>query len=277
MTPEHLLDLSIDLIDVPRDRARDFDADNAQALAAVIAAQGLFHPIRVRAIGERYVLIAGLHRLRAFGINGQATIPAIVSAADSDDAARLEEVMENLGRGELIALDRCHHLFELKQVWERMYPQAAHGKASPKGQTLPLSEDAPEIFGFARATAEKIGLSSRSIKLAVKIWSDLSAASRGRLIGTGLARKQTELKALSELKPAKQEKVLDMILDPETDVGNVAGALQAMEEGIVMTSVERQFSMVSKGLKAMPDDVFARLMIEHEARVIAALKRAGRL
>jgi len=38
----------------------------------------------------------------------QETIAARVSDAETDDQARLQEVMENLGRNELIALDRCH-------------------------------------------------------------------------------------------------------------------------------------------------------------------------
>jgi len=86
-------------IDVPDDRARGFDPAWAAALAAMIAAQGLLQPILVRLLpGGRYALVAGLHRLRAFGLLGRASIPVHISAAGSDDAARLDEVRENLGR-----------------------------------------------------------------------------------------------------------------------------------------------------------------------------------
>lgn len=122
-----ILEIPLASIEVGTDRARDLDPFWAEGLAAIIAAQGLTNPITVRQTETGYRLVTGLHRKAAFHILGRDMIPAHLSAASSDDEARLEEVMENLGRAELIALDRCHHLFDLKQVWERMHPQARHG------------------------------------------------------------------------------------------------------------------------------------------------------
>ncbi|ARE40876.1 ParB-like nuclease domain protein [Rhodovulum sp. P5] len=266
----------VDRIDVPGNRARAYSAETAQALAGVIEAQGLLHPITIRRDGPRFRLVAGLHRLRAFEILGRETIPARLSTAETEEAERLEELMENLGRGELIALDRCQHLFELKVVWERMHPETAHGKASPKTQSLRLSDEAPEVFGFAPSVAETVGLSKRSIQLAVKIWAGLSVASRKRLIGTDLAKKQTELKALSELKPAQQAKVLDLILG-ELPPANVAQALEYLETGCAPDVVEKRFHAVSRSIAALDDDVFDRVIAAHEDRVIASLRRQGGL
>jgi len=42
---------------------------------------------------------------------------------------------------------------------------------------------ANEMFSFAADTAEKVGLSRRSIEIAVKIWKDLSVVSRQRCVG----------------------------------------------------------------------------------------------
>ncbi|MRN44426.1 ParB N-terminal domain-containing protein, partial [Brucella sp. 09RB8913] len=103
-------------IDIPEDRARELDMDWAQALASMIAAQGLINPITVRMVDGRPRLVTGLHRYTGVGLLEWETIPARISNAAADDEARLEEVMENLGRNELKVLDRCHHLFELKQV-----------------------------------------------------------------------------------------------------------------------------------------------------------------
>ncbi|MDN5785716.1 ParB N-terminal domain-containing protein [Pseudorhodobacter sp.] len=257
-------------------RARSFDPAWAEALAGIISQQGLLNPITVRIVGETYRLVAGLHRLEAMRLMGADSIPAMISAATSDDAARLEEVMENLGRNELIALDRCQHLYELKQVWERMYPQTAHGKASPKGQTLPLSSDAPQIFGFSKATAEKTGLSTRSIKLAVMIWKGLSPASRRRLPGTPLAAKQTELKALAALKIPQQERVLDLIFGPERP-DNVAEALDYLKIGHVPDMWEREFHVAVTVAKKWSDLLLDAVLADQEARVIASLKRRGRI
>jgi len=274
-----MTDIALDLIDVPGARARAFDPVWAEALAAIIGSQGLLNPVTLRADGARFRLVAGLHRLEAVRALGWDAIPARLSQATTDDAARLEEVMENLGRFDLIALDRCQHLWELKQVWERMYPQAKHGGARAgagrppangeiKRQTLPLSTDGPEIFGFSKATAEKIGLSERAIRMSVTIWTRLYPPLRRRLQGTALAGKQTELKALSELKVNAQVRVVDLILGAEhPGIGNVAQALEFLEGGIVPTEAERRFLTASRTLGKLDDVTFAHVIVAHRGRV----------
>ena len=273
-----ILELPLASIEVGSDRARDLDPAWAEGLAGSIDTQGLMQPIVVRPLDGRYGLVAGLHRLEAFRLLGRETIPAVLHALFTADEAKLAEVMENLARNELIALDRCHHLFELKQVWERLYPQTAHGKASPKTQSLRLSSDAEEIFGFARANAEHIGLSKRSIEQAVKNWTTLVPTVRKRLRGTDLARKQTELKALSELSATKQVKVLDAILNDELEhVGNVAQALAHLEGSIACDPLERRFAQVSRSIADLDDETFDHVIAAHEDRVITSLKRRGRI
>lgn len=276
-----LHDLPLASIIVPETRARDLDPAWVEALSRLIEAQGLFHPIMVRPTeGEfrKYHLVSGLHRLRAFEALGRPSIPAFLSAAASDDEARLDEVMENLGRQELIALDRCHHLYELKQVWQAMHPAATRGgdRKSIKVQTLHFDPSEPEIFGFAESVAERIGLSRRTIFAAVKIWTGLTAASRRRLVGTDLAHKQTELKALSEESPARQAKILDLILgEDHPDIGNVAAAIVFLSDGVTPTAVERRFQAVSRSFGALDDLTFDNVVAAHEERVIASLKRRG--
>ncbi|MGH1355342.1 MAG: ParB/RepB/Spo0J family partition protein [Thalassovita sp.] len=282
MTADMTLTLPMTLIDVPKGRARSLDAAWVESLAVLIGSQGLMHPIRVRAVGERFELVSGLRRYCAAELLGWVSIPYTLSTAETADDARLEEVMENLGREALIALDRCHSLYELKQVWERKYPETAQGgdrksKATKiKMQTLHFDQEQQEIFGFAQSNAERIGLSKRSIFLAVAIWEKLSPASRDRLVGTALAYKQTELKALSELSHKLQGQVLDLVLGDD-DVTNVSGALQALEGGVVPDPIEKQLTALRKTVSKLPEPVFDRLILENEERVIAALKRQGRI
>ena len=280
MTNLQTLDLAIKDIDVPADRARNFSEEGAQALASIIAAQGLQHPISVRATGDRYQLVSGLHRLRAFEINGEITIPARLSYVKTDDQARLEEVMENLGRNELIALDRCHHLYELKGVWERTHPNFANGGGNQRqksgGKTIP-TEMASEVFGFAAATAEKIGLSKRAINIAVKIWIGLTPATRSRLTGLDIARKQTELKLLSEQKPRVQEQVLDLIADADSGVASVGEALAYLEHGRVAEKAGITFEAADRTFGRLADDVLDLVVAKNSQRLIDALKRVGAL
>ncbi len=162
MTLPDLHEIPLALIEVGADRARDLDPAWAEALSALIAAQGLMQPIRVRPIEgafRKYRLVAGLHRLEGMRLQGAETIPAYLSSAATDEDARLEEVMENLGRYDLIALDRCHHLYDLRQIWLRKHPTFANGGGKQGGgHTLPTAPDAPEVFGFAADVAERIGL-----------------------------------------------------------------------------------------------------------------------
>lgn len=269
-------------ISIPDVRARSYDSLKAQALAGSIVEQGLFHPIMVRPIEDGgYELVSGLHRYRAVEMAGETQIAARVSSLN-DDAARLAEVMENLVRAELIALDRCQHLYELKQAYERIYPDTKHGgdrgnqHTGGKTKTFRLAKTG-EVFSFSEHVAEQIGLSQRAIQIAVKIWKGLSKDTRARLYGTDLAKKQTELKALSDLSPVRQAKVLDLIFDEESDVTNVAGALEALEGGIKPSATERRVEQLRSGLKSVSDETFDQLIDEQAERVIASLKRMGRL
>lgn len=279
MTTEVFTDIALDAIRVPEDRARSFDVDGAAALAGLIEAQGLMHPITVRqhyaSTEERpwYVLIAGLHRLRAFELLGRATIPARVLSERSSDEARMDEVLENLGRNELTALDRAQHLYELKVVYERMHPETKAGVAGGKAR----QGTATEIFSFAESTAEKIGLSQRAIRIAVKIWTGLTPDSRRRLVGTKTASNQSEIKALSEQSPARQERIMDMLLSDPPVATSVADALVLIEAGSRPSDVEKRYQAAHRVIEALDDHTLDRVVLAHEERVIASLRRQGKI
>lgn len=59
---------------VPAKRRRDLDAARVAALAEDILENGQTTPIRVRADGERLVLVEGLHRLEACRSLGESNI-----------------------------------------------------------------------------------------------------------------------------------------------------------------------------------------------------------
>jgi sulfiredoxin len=61
-------------IHVPVKRAKTLDAGRVEALAASILEEGQTVPIQVRADGERFVLVEGLHRLEALKALGETTV-----------------------------------------------------------------------------------------------------------------------------------------------------------------------------------------------------------
>jgi ParB-like chromosome segregation protein Spo0J len=64
----------IDRIRVPVKRATTLDRAKATALAESILEVGQLTPIRIRADGEDFVLIEGLHRLEALRALGEETV-----------------------------------------------------------------------------------------------------------------------------------------------------------------------------------------------------------
>jgi len=89
-------------------RAR-FDDDALEGLAASIREVGVLQPVVVRS-GDRdgsYLLIAGERRLRAAGMAGLATIPAVIRSAESDERYLTEALIENVQRKDLSPLEEA--------------------------------------------------------------------------------------------------------------------------------------------------------------------------
>lgn len=73
--------IRIDDIYVPTARRNTLDSARVQDLAEDILEKGLQFPIQVRRDKDRYVLVAGLHRLEAMRALGSDSIEAIVVQA----------------------------------------------------------------------------------------------------------------------------------------------------------------------------------------------------
>ena len=61
-------------IHVPVKRAKTLDKDKVGQIAESILEEGQTAPIQVRADGDRFVLVEGLHRLEAMKALGESTI-----------------------------------------------------------------------------------------------------------------------------------------------------------------------------------------------------------
>ena len=73
--------VKLDEIYVPAKFRATLDPAKVEAIAESVISEGLKTPIQVRRDKERYVLIAGLHRLEAVRTLGEATIQAFIVAA----------------------------------------------------------------------------------------------------------------------------------------------------------------------------------------------------
>jgi hypothetical protein len=104
-------------------RHRPVDQRQVTELARSIEAQGLFHPIGVKAVdgAERYLLIYGAHRLAAYEMLGMESIPATILPAEwSDDECLLAELQENSARNDLTGAQRKAYAAEIGRLFSQL-------------------------------------------------------------------------------------------------------------------------------------------------------------
>lgn len=201
-------------------RLRAVDDGYAAALAENIQQVGrLRQPIEVRKDKKGYRLIAGGHRLAAVIKLEWAEVEAFVYDA-TEDEARLAEIDENLVRHELNPLDRATFLAERQAIYERLHPETRRGVAGAEAK----HGRANEVVSFASETAERIGITKRTIQMAVSIATKLAPDVKAALVGTPLAMVQKELLALAKLPPAEQRAVLPLLLGDEPKAKTVQQA-----------------------------------------------------
>ena len=93
--------LSVDEIDPnPYQPRRLFPQQELEELAASISEVGLLQPISVRQVHDRYQIIAGERRWRAYKLLGRPTIEALVIPVEESDMAVLA-LVENMDRMDL--------------------------------------------------------------------------------------------------------------------------------------------------------------------------------
>jgi ParB/RepB/Spo0J family partition protein len=153
--PESLAVEKIAVADVEvTGKHREFDPDKAKSLAASMAKIGLHTPVTVRRITKGFgqqvlTLVAGLVRLKAAKTLGWEYIDAFVMEGTATDARRWQ-LMENLYRGDLTALQRAEHVAELVQG---VLKDAKEVQLAPPGGQQPRDrgiKKAVKELGFTR-------------------------------------------------------------------------------------------------------------------------------
>jgi ParB family chromosome partitioning protein len=134
----------------PYQARRVFPPEQLRELADSIRSEGLLQPVVVRKSGNKYQLIAGERRWRAFQELKLKTIPARVVEASNASAAALG-LIENLQREGLNPIEEAHGYaslirdFDLTQ--ESASDRVGRGRATVANSLRLLSLDA-EIQGF---------------------------------------------------------------------------------------------------------------------------------
>jgi len=199
-------------------RLRPVSDAGVEAILASVAEIGrVKDPIHLRRKRDGLYLLAGGHRLGAYGKLGIAEVEAWVWSNITDDRAKLIEIDDNLAGAEMCALDTAVFLAERKKVYERLHPETKQGVAGALARHS--ATDIMSVASFAATTAEKFGLSERHVRRLVEIGTSLSAdelrwlrAAKGPIrladlqalakIGDGRARSQVCIRLSNGAKSA---------------------------------------------------------------------------
>ncbi|WMJ82849.1 ParB/RepB/Spo0J family partition protein [Oscillospiraceae bacterium LTW-04] len=115
----------LDSIDTnPAQPRQIFEQKALEELALSIKENGLISPILIRKKGDRFQLIAGERRLKAFKMLGETSIPALLEEADDRRSAALA-IIENMQRKDLTFFEEAQAIELLIKTQELTQQQAA--------------------------------------------------------------------------------------------------------------------------------------------------------
>jgi len=175
----------------PYQARREIPAEQLSELAESIRAEGLLQPVVVRKAGEKFQLIAGERRWRAFQQLKIKAIPARVVEASNASSAALG-LIENLQREGLNPIEEAHGYASLIRDFDLTQESAAErvgkGRASVANALRLLSLDA-ELQGFIAKNLLTVG--HAKVLLGVEDAPQRSLFAR-RIIEEGLSVRATE-------------------------------------------------------------------------------------
>lgn len=191
------------IVPSPYQARREIPAEQLNELAESIRAEGLLQPIVVRKQGEKYELIAGERRWRAFQQLKIKSIPARLVEASNASAAALG-LIENLQREGLNAIEEAHGYASLIRDFDLTQEIAAErvgkGRASVANSLRLLSLDA-EIQGYIGKNLLSVGHAKvllgiedpaqRTVFVRRVIEEGLSVRATEKLVQTAKANKTT--------------------------------------------------------------------------------------
>ena len=206
--------IQINLIKVKPGR-REAVPEHIEELSKSISEVGLLNPITV---DREYTLIAGLHRLEAAKLLGWTEIECTVSSLEGLQA-ELAELDENFIRSELSTVEYGELLLRRKEIYETLHPEAKNGgdRKSEKIRTTKCRSDLE--MSFAQDTADKLGVSKRTIERQIKVAKDLTPETTELIRHFDISQKTA--RKLSRLEPEQQIEAAKLL---------VAGEVKSVEE-----------------------------------------------
>lgn len=191
------LEVGVHLIEPsPYQARREITPEQLSELAESIRSEGLLQPIVVRKAGEKFQLIAGERRWRAFQLLKIKSIPARIVEASNASSAALG-LIENLQREGLNPIEEAHGYASLIRDFDLTQESAAErvgkGRASVANSLRLLSLE-PDLQGYVAKNMLSVG--HAKVLLGIEDPAQRGLLGR-RIIEEGLSVRVTEKLALN--------------------------------------------------------------------------------
>lgn len=229
--------LNINEIKIGSNR-RKSASENVKALSESISEVGMMNPITVDANNN---LVAGLHRLEAAKLLGWTEIDCNVRELD-ELHAELAEIDENVIRTGLSDLELSELLARRKRIYETLHPETRHG-GDRKSETIKSSicRDDP-VKSFAEDTAEKMGVSPRTVERHVQIAENLTPEAKDVLRNADRKITKQKMMILSRMKPEEQREEAEKLVNSTIQPSKEYDASSFASEVAVLKSADKDFS-----------------------------------
>lgn len=204
--PDVQIPLAIDDIEVGPNHRPVVDAA-VKRIAESIKQIGLQHPVTVVERGEKYLLVAGRHRMEACKRIGRDYVNCNIVKMNKYEA-RLWEISENLHRADLTKLERDEQVAEWISITERISSQNATKPGRPEGGV--------------RAAARDLGVDKDDAHRAVKVAS-LTDEAKEAARETGLDDNRSALLTAARAPKERQSAVIRELARPK-DAAEVTDA-----------------------------------------------------
>ncbi len=250
---------------------REATPEDVQRLSESIVEVGMMNPINVTA---DHTLIAGLHRLEAAKRLGWTEIECSINDMDALHT-ELAEIDENVIRAGLSDLELSELLARRKKIYETLHPATIARNLPGHASNYESSSDklTGEEKPFSQDTAEKMGVSPRTVERHVQIGENLTPETKDILRGTDMKITKQNLTKLSRLEPEQQTEAAKQLTEgtiKSVDEYAAGGAATRHEDNYYHTGafIVDSFSQQNDILSRVPDAY--KLHLEHYRDILTS-------
>jgi len=181
-------------------RLGDVNMDKVKEIAASVKRSGLLYPIVLWRTKRGLILVAGRHRLEAFRMLGETSIPAKIILCPTEEDARLIEIDDNICRNDLAALEIAIQL----RIREDILIKG--GMRMRGGGNYERRKDENRLTSADLAKA--VNISTRQFLMYLQVAKGIPAELSKAILGTPLADHMSSLTEIARLTDKKVQQAV---------------------------------------------------------------------